>query len=166
MPLESRIKSFLFPRFSLKLLIRATLVAIGAFLFFSYIAIPFSVKGRSMEPTYADGSFNFCFRPGILFSKPEKQDVVVIRLAGTKAMLLKRVVAVENDMVEFRNGSLLVNGKTMIEPFVRYSLGWNLPPRRVKKDHIYVVGDNRGVPMENHEFGQTPVNRVVGTPLW
>ncbi|MFO7558777.1 MAG: signal peptidase I [Desulfobacterales bacterium] len=166
MPVYPRIKKFIFPDFSVKLLIRVSLVGIAAFLLFSYVLIPFSVKGLSMEPTYADGSFNFCFRPVTLFSKPEKQDVVVIRLAGKKIMLLKRVVATENEIVEFRNGRLFVNGNMLLEPYVRYSSGWNLPPRQVKKNHVYVIGDNRGVSIEKHQFGQTPVNRIVGTPLW
>ncbi len=163
---DSKIKKFIFPDFSVKLLVRAFLVGITAFLLFSYVVIPISVKGRSMEPTYADGSFNFCFRLYTLFSKPEKQDVVVIRLAGKKVMLLKRVIATENEVVEFRNGRLFVNGKMVVEPYVRYSSNWNLPPRKVKKNNVYVVGDNRGVPIEKHQFGQTSVNRIVGTPLW
>jgi signal peptidase I len=162
----SRIKKFLFPDLSARLLVRAFLVGISAFLLFGYIIIPFSVKGRSMEPTYKDGSFNFCFTPYTLFSKPEKQDVVVIRLAGKKVMLLKRVVATENEIVEFRDGFLFVNGRMVVEPYVRYSSGWNLAPRKVGKNNVYVIGDHRGVSIERHQFGQTSVNRIVGTPLW
>jgi hypothetical protein len=29
-----------------------------------------------------------------------------------------------------------------------------------------VVGDNRSMPIENHHFGQTSKNRIMGVPLW
>jgi hypothetical protein len=41
-----------------------------------------------------------------------------------------------------------------------------LPARRVEKGNVFVVGDNRGVAIENHELGQTSRGRIIGTPLW
>ncbi len=81
-------------------------------------------------------------------------------------MLLKRVVAREGEWVEFRDGKLFIDGEAIDEPYVRYPCAWNLPPRRVEKDAIYVVGDNRSMPVENHHFGQASKSRVVGGPLW
>jgi len=81
-------------------------------------------------------------------------------------MLLKRVVAVEGEEVEFRDGKLFVDGKQMDEPYVRNSCGWNLSPRRVEKGHVYVVGDNRSMALENHAFGQAVIHRIIGAALW
>lgn len=81
-------------------------------------------------------------------------------------MLLKRVVAMEGETVEFRDGKLFVDGKEIDEPYVRYPCNWNLPPRQVEKDSVYVVGDNRSMPLENHVFGQAPIRRIVGGPVW
>jgi signal peptidase I len=119
-----------------------------------------------MAPTYMDGGFNFCFKLRYIFSKPERGDIVAIRLAGERVMLLKRVVALEGDVVEFRNGDLFVNEEKIDEVYARYPSDWNLAPRTVNEGHIYVVGDNRSVSINIHRFGQTPVDRVVGGPLW
>jgi len=119
-----------------------------------------------MEPTYHNGGFNFCWTPRYAFSEPQYHDVVVIRFAGKKIMLLKRVVAVAGDRVAFREGTLVINGVETTESYVRYPCDWNLPPREVAAGHVYVVGDNRSGPMEQHYFGQTPVKRIVGVPLW
>jgi signal peptidase I len=119
-----------------------------------------------MEPTYRNGGFNFCWRLQYIFSEPKRHDVVVVRFAGNRVMLLKRVVAVEGEWVEFRNGKLFVEGKEIDEPYVRYPCDWNLPPRQVKENFVYVVGDNRNVPIENHAFGQTSIDRITGVPLW
>lgn len=81
-------------------------------------------------------------------------------------MLLKRAVALEGERVEFRNGKLFVDEREMDEPYVRYPCHWNLPPRKVEKDCLYVVGDNRNMSIENHFFGQASMKRIVGVPLW
>jgi signal peptidase I len=163
---KPNLKQFFFPAITKRYLFRILVVALLAFAFFHFICTPFRIKGHSMEPTYMNGGFNFCFRLQYVFSKPDRQDVVAIRLAGESVILLKRVVALEGDVVEFRSGKLLVNEEIVGEPYVRFPSNWNLPPREVDKGHVYVVGDNRSVPIEVHRFGQTPVERIIGAPLW
>jgi len=166
MAINKRIRQFFFPSLTPKFLIRVSLVSLFAYLFFSYICLPFYVKGYSMEPTYHNGSVNLCWRLGYLFSEPKRYDVVALRFAGNKVMLLKRVVAVEGEKVEFRDGKLFVDGMEMNEPYVRFLCNWNLSPRQVETDCVYVVGDNRSMPIENHHFGQTSKKRIIGVPLW
>ncbi len=100
-----------------------------------------------------------------MLSQPNRGDVVALRLAGRKVMLLKRVVALSGETVEFRNGRLLVNGRQVNEPYVQLNAGWNLSLRTVGPGKLYVVGDNRGVPMQQHLFGQVDMNRIVGGVL-
>ena len=166
MTIHNRIRRFFFPSLTRRFLIRVFLVGLFAYLFFGQLCIPFTIQGISMEPTYHNRGVNFCWRLPYLFSQPRRFDVVTIRLAGNRVMLLKRVVAQEGEQVEFRGGRLLVDGKELEEPYVRYPCQWNLSPRRVEKDCVYVVGDNRNMPIENHHFGQTLKSRIVGVPLW
>lgn len=161
-----RIHQFFFPSLTPHFLIRASLVALCAYLLFGYICIPMRIRGYSMEPTYHNGSINFCWRLQYLFFKPTKGDVVMIRLAGNKVVLLKRVVALEGEQVEFRSGKLVVDGTESDEPYVQYPCDWNLPLRQVAQGCVYVVGDNREEPMERHYFGQTSIERIIGSPLW
>jgi signal peptidase I len=163
---HKRIRQFFFPSLTRRFLIRVCLVAFSAYFFFGNIFTPFLIKGYSMEPSYHNGGVNFCFKLHYLISEPKRFDVVAVRFAGNRVMLLKRVVAVEGEQVEFRDGRLYVNSRAIEEPYVRYACNWNLPPRQVEKGNVYVVGDNRSMPIEQHMFGQTAVNRIVGTPLW
>lgn len=164
--MHPRLREFLWPDPTPRFILRASGVALGSLLFFYFICIPFHIRGHSMHPTYRDGGFNFCWRPMYWVSPPERGDVVAVRLAGRRAMLLKRVVATENQTVEFRNGKLAVDGVEVEEPYVLDPHPWNLPPRTVRPGHVYLVGDNRTMPLENHDFGQTPVTRILGGPLW
>lgn len=161
-----KIRQFFLPAVTARFVLRLLVVAAASYLIFSFVLIPFSVKGHSMAPTYRDGGINLCFRLTYLFSSPERHQVVIIRLAGKKVMLLKRIIALEGETVAFRKGKLLVNGSLVDEPYVRYPSDWTLPPRVVDKGNVYVVGDNRSVPIEGHQFGQTSVNRLMGVPLW
>ena len=68
--------------------------------------------------------------------------------------------------MEFRRGILHVNGKALEEPYVKFNAGkWNLPSRKVAPGNVYVVGDNRGMPIEQHKFGQIRKSRIQGTLL-
>ena len=119
-----------------------------------------------MDPAYKDGGFNFNWFLSYAFSKPKRGDVVLIRFAGTSRMFLKRVVALEGETLEFRSGVVYINGKRLSESYVKHKCDWELLPRKVEQGNVYVIGDNRSMPMVRHEFGQTSLKRVMGAPLW
>ena len=166
MAINKGIRQFFFPSLTPAFLIRAGCIAFVAYLVFGHLLAPFRIKGHSMEPTYQNGEFNFCWRFRYLFSKPKRGDVVVIRFTGQRITLLKRVVALEKEEVEFRNGRLLINGKELDEPYIHYPYNWSLSARQVEPNSVYVVGDNRSGPMQNHFFGQASLPRILGGPLW
>jgi signal peptidase I len=164
--MDSRLRAFLFPSLTPAFVLRALSVAAAAYLFFGWVCTPFVIRGKSMEPTYRDGGFDVLWKPRYWFSSPERGDIVAVRLAGDRVVYLKRVVALAGDRVSFENGVLVLNGNPTREPYVQGPCGWNLPEREVERGQVYVVGDNRAMPMEEHDFGQTPVRRIAGGPLW
>ena len=155
-------RNFLFPSLNKKYLARLVLLGLGSYLIFGYLLIPLRIQGQSMEPTYQSGSFAFCWRLQYLFSPPQRSDIVTVRFSGRRVMLLKRIIALPGDTVEFREGFLYRNGKVIEEPYVQYRSSWNLAPRIVGQGNVYVVGDNRGTAMERHRFGQVTLDRIVG----
>jgi signal peptidase I len=162
----NRIRQFFFPSLTPRFLLRISLVAIGSYLFFGHICTPLRIEGYSMEPTYHNGGINFCWRLQYLFSEPQRGNIVLVRLAGSRVMLLKRVVAVEGEEVAFHNGKLIVDGAEIDEPYVKNPCDWELSPRQVAQGNVYVVGDNRREPLERHYFGQVSLERIVGGALW
>ena len=166
MAVNKGIRQFFFPSLTPAFLIRAGCVALLAYLVFGHLLAPFRIKGHSMEPTYRNGEVNFCWRLRYLFSKPKRGNVVLIRFTGQRVTLLKRVVALEGEEVEFRDGRLFINGKELNEPYIHTPYHWTLSPRRVEPNSVYVVGDNRSVLMQNHFFGQASLPRILGGPLW
>lgn len=164
--LNKAVDNFLFPKLNRKFAVRLIGVVLFCFLFFKFVCKPVWLNGGSMEPNYHTGTLNFCWTPTYWFRQPRQGDVVALRYEGDKVMLLKRIVAGEGDLVEFRSGTLHVNGEPVAEPYVKFNKGmWNLPPRKVSPGYVYVVGDNRGMPMEQHKFGQIRKSRIQGTLL-
>jgi len=156
------VREFFFPSFNKRFFIRLILLGLACYVIFGYLLIPLRIQGMSMEPTYHDRSFAFCWRLQYLFVPPEHFDVVTIRFAGRKVMLLKRIVALQGETVEFRKGLLYINGNLIKEPYVRYRSDWELPPRAIAPGHVYIVGDNRGTSMARHQFGEINMDRIVG----
>lgn len=163
---DSRLRRFLLPRTDRRFLLRLIIVAVCAYVLFKFVLIPFQVRGRSMAPTYENGDINFGLTPRYAFDAPERHDIVLVRMAGTEVMLLKRIVGLAGETVAFENGTLMVDGRPLAEPYTVGKCDWQLPPRTVKAGHVYVVGDNRRVSMDRHYFGQTPISRIAGAPLW
>jgi signal peptidase I len=163
---KTRLQKFLFPDLTRTFLLRAAAVALGAYLFFGFALQPLVLRGRSMEPTYRDGSVTFCWAGSYLFHGPRQGDVVAVRLAGRRVVLLKRVVALAGQTVAFVGGVLYVDGTPADEPYLQTPCAWDLERRTVEPGCVYVVGDNRDMPIEQHDFGQTPVTRILGKPIW
>ena len=81
-------------------------------------------------------------------------------------MFLKRVVAFAGETVEFKSGKLYVDGRELLEPYVKYPCNWNKAPLKVRAGCLYVVGDNRSVPIEEHQFGEIETKRISGSTVW
>ena len=157
---------FIFPRFTRGFFIRIAVLAVTTWLVGMFWLRPMVVDGESMEPTYAAHGFNVCVLTAYRSQPPARGDVVVLKYGGTRYMLLKRVLAFGGETVAFSNGVCVVDGHALDEPYLVKNSGWDVPPRTVKPGNVYVMGDNRSVPFENHVGGEISLARVAGRPLW
>ena len=81
--------------------------------------------------------------------------------------LIKRVVAVEGDVVEVREGgTLYVNGAPRDEPFTAEKAAYVLPPLKVPSGCVFVLGDNRNASFDSHYWGFLPVKNVIGRAVF
>ncbi|MDD3154353.1 MAG: signal peptidase I [Victivallaceae bacterium] len=157
--------SFLMPELTTRFLIRLVLWIGGAYVVFGILLTPCVIDGASMEPTVRKRGVTLCWRWHYSFEKPKYGDVVIVRYVG-KTFFLKRIVGLPGDTIAFRDGVLIRNGKAVQESYVRFPSDWNLPERKVEPGHVYVVGDNRSMPLSQHKFGQVSEKRLYGVPLW
>ncbi len=166
MTMNPRLKRFLIPDLDRAFAVRVALTALCVAGVCRYIARPVVVDGKSMAPTYPEHGVNLCLLTAFRNRLPERGEVVALRWGGSKWFLLKRVLAFEGETVEFRDGACFVDGEPLDEPYVAFPCDWNLPPRVIRPGDIYVMGDNRSMPAENHVGGEISAGRLAGRPAW
>lgn len=145
----------------------AVLVVVCFILFFSHLVLlPVKVSGISMLPTYKDRSFNLVNRLAYLRHEPQRGDVVCVRAyAGLHLMLIKRVIGLPGETVEFDHGRVLINGKPLDEPYEKWESDWTIPPKKLSMDEYFIVGDNRTMRWQDHTFGKVERSRIIGKIL-
>jgi signal peptidase I len=132
---------------------------------FKFVLLPIQVDGISMLPTYREKSINCLNLLAYVFHEPRRGDVVGIRLAGRHIMYMKRIVGLPGEMVGFHEGRLVVNGRIIPEPYVKYPCLWEREPEQVRPDEYYVVGDNRSMALIDHTEGRARRERIMGKML-
>lgn len=139
-----------------------------------FVIEPFAIPSSSMSPTIQVGDrifaekLSFKFRgyvtPGeiVTFKDP----------AGRNITLIKRVIAVEGDQVDLKDGKVVVNGVPLDEPYVHgqeslplaTSLG-DKPlsyPQIIPSGYVWVMGDNRSNSADSRFFGPIPFESITG----
>jgi len=124
----------------------------------------FVIPSRSMEPTLQVGDRVLGNKFWFWFAVPHHQEIVIFsappnaELAAT--VLIKRVIAVDGDVVEVRDGRVSVNGKVVVEPYLKERPEYPLPPTRVPQGMLFVLGDNRNESYDSHVWGFVPQSHL------
>ena len=142
----------------------------------TWVITPYRIPSPSMEPTL------HCARPtpgcrahfsdrGLAcracywFSDPARGDVVVFHAprdaCGVGGTFVKRLIGLPGETVAERNGRVFVDGKTIVERYVRHDdhrTGvWHVP-----KGSYFFMGDNRAQSCDSREWGSVPRGSIIG----
>ena len=147
--------------------ILAFAVATAAGVLFGWVLLPVRATGISMQPTLEPGGPYLVNRLAYAFGEPARGDVVAIRLAGRSVVYVKRIVGLPGERLRIDGGRVFANGRAFDEPYVRdRRASWTLPETTLGPDEYFVVGDNRGMPIEQHDLGKTRRAKIVGKILY
>lgn len=77
--------------------------------------------------------------------------------------LIKRVIGLPGETIEIRDNQVLVDGTSIDEPYLAENVQMaDMPPRTLRDDELWVMGDNRDFSSDSRRFGPIKVNNVVG----
>jgi signal peptidase I len=117
-----------------------------------------------MYPTLPSGAVLLIDKVTFLMRWPRRGDIVVTADPRTGDPVVKRVVAIGGDSVGIDNGSLVVNGASVVEDYIDNDnmSGFYFGPDRVPAGHVFVLGDNRADSIDSRTFGPVAVDDVDG----
>ena len=97
--------------------------------------------------------------------EPKRGDVVVFRFPypWNDMNLIKRVIGLPGDIVAIQPGIVLVNGHSgqrAISSDIRSNM--RMGPARVPTGEYFVLGDNRPVSYDSHQWGFLPATTSMG----
>ena len=129
---------------------------------------PFTVRSSSMTPTLRTGDQILAERLTPRFGQLERGDLVVFKAPATRALMVKRVVALAGDRVGLADGRLVVNGHRRAEAYVDLARVDSVyfGPEVVPAGSVFVMGDDRADSVDSRDFGPVPLDRVLGRVLW
>ncbi|MCL2299116.1 MAG: signal peptidase I [Firmicutes bacterium] len=142
---------------------------------FTFVLRFAGVLGISMTPTLENKQW---LAVTAILPQPERGDIVIISPRnGHHEPLVKRVIAVGGDEIDFAGGRVLLNGAVIEEPYLPEDLETypaneyqaSMPyPARVPAGYVFVMGDNRGVSSDSRarEVGFVRADDILGKVLF
>ena len=155
-----------------------------ALLIHLYLAQATIVNGQSMQPNFRPAERLVMEKLSYYFREPRHNEIVVLDMPESKALIIKRIVGLPGETVEIQQGQVFVDGRIVAPPHNITPRSQVLvdgdevkaPPRygdapsvygpiKLETDSYFVLGDNRGNSNDSRAFG--PVHRdVIRGRVW
>ncbi|MFN3478798.1 MAG: signal peptidase I [Thermodesulfovibrionales bacterium] len=154
----------------------------------AYFIQAFKIPSGSMIPTLLIGDhilvnkfiygtkLPFSDKRILVFRKPQRGDIIVFKYPEDPSRdFIKRVIAVEGDVIESRNKVVYVNGQPVKEPYIQHTDNLmrpggveprdNFGPYIVPKGKYFMMGDNRDQSYDSRYWGYVDIKEIRGKAL-
>ena len=154
-----------------KELIPYAVIVLVVVLIRTFIATPVIVSGSSMDPTLKNGEVLILNK---LARKYTRDDIVVIdaRVDGKKERIVKRIIGLPGETIEYKNGFLYINGKRTHDDFSDITRNFTLKERtgksKIPDGYYFVMGDNRTNSLDSRDsrIGLVKKKNIIGKPIF
>ena len=111
-----------------------------------------------MSSTLKDGDIMLLNKVG-LRKGIERFNIVVIK--NDNKYIIKRVIGLPGEIISYKEETLYINGKVMIDEYNLSGTG-EIEPLKIGKDEYYVMGDNRSVSKDSRSIGTIKKDKIIG----
>ena len=140
---------------------------------FTFVIRLIGVDGHSMLPTLQDGD-RLLVLNSMLCGRYEPGDIVVLRKESfLPTPIVKRVIAVEGQVVDidFASGTVFVDGKPLQEAYINertFTEEGTVFPLTVPEGSVFIMGDNRNHSTDSRDARLGTIDRryIIGRAVF
>lgn len=131
-----------------------------------YVVSVQQIMGPSMQPTLNNGDIVLLNKFQYRLFDVKRNQIIALNYKDTKYMV-KRVIGLPGEKIEFKDNTLYINDKAFKESFIKNvktndfslaDLGYDVIPQ----DMYLVLGDNRENSMDGRDFGLIKKKDIIG----
>ncbi|MCC6728065.1 MAG: signal peptidase I [Chthonomonadales bacterium] len=136
-----------------------------------FVLQAYNIPSASMRPTLAPHDHVVVDRLSYRLGRPARQEIAVC-LAPPQALgpgepaprrdIVKRIVGLAGDVVEVREGHVLVNGRPLARPAGASAPVRDFEALLVPPGMVFVMGDNPAHSLDSRAWGALGADRLVG----
>ncbi len=136
-------------------------VAILVFLLFIFVIGLHQVVGPSMSPTYKEGSVGVINKLAYKFGEIKRGDIVI--LSESEKYMIKRVIGLPGEVIEYKNNRLYINGVEYKEDYLNDDvITEDFTSKLIPEGEYLVLGDNRSDSNDSRDYGFVPKKQIIG----
>lgn len=149
-------------------------MAAATFAIFTYVVKPIHIQGSSMKPTVYNNDLAVVNVLGLKMNGVQRFDVVIVNSNRISDHLIKRVIGLPGETVEYKDDVLYIDGQRVDEPFLdqdfmsqsiaeahttnfTYDFSYTL-----QDDEYFVMGDNRLHSEDSRGLGPFHIDEFLG----
>lgn len=136
------------------------IVVIIVLLIKQFIITPIKVNGTSMNDTLYNKDIMILDKISYRFKSIKRFDIVVVK--KNQEYLIKRVIGLPGDKVEYKDNKLYINDEEIEENFKHKETTDYLLEDTIPDGYYFVVGDNRGDSLDSRIIGLIKEDEIIG----
>ena len=149
-----------------KSLLPYLIILVVVILFKTYLYAPIVVNGDSMKNTLHDHDIMILDKISYRNHAIKRFDIVVIYLEEEHEYIIKRVIGLPGEKIEYKDNKLYVNGTYVKEEFEHFKTEdfstKDIGYEEVPKDKYLVLGDNRVNSIDSRYLGYIKKEDIKG----
>ena len=135
-------------------------IIIAVIIIRTFIVTPAIVSGASMDKTLEDGQLVIINKFIYNFKDINRFDIVVVKNTEDKDKIIKRVIGLPNEEIEYIDNVLYINGEEVKTNF-KFADTNNFKTVTGEGEY-FVLGDNRKVSKDSRILGNFTEKEIVG----
>jgi len=137
---------------------------VSIYLVYTFVAQPFKVDGKSMEPNFSTGDYLVVDEVTYYFREPVRGEVVVLHNPTNESeFFIKRVIGLPEEQILVSDNKVFVNGERIDEAYLPTGISMaDTPPFQLGEEEFFVMGDNREVSFDSRSWGPLGLHQIVG----